>query len=141
MDELLAAIFGAIAELLLEALIEVIAAIVLDIASTALLPFFTDLSDAVKGSRVVEGLMYGLLGVAAGGLSLLILPHPLIHPQRPFGFHGISLFISPIIAGLVLSSVGGVMRRCGKNVTPVQTFGYGFTFALGMAATRVFFAK
>lgn len=141
MDELLAAIFGAIAELLLEAFMEVVAAIVLDIVSTALLPLFTGLSDAVKGNRVLAGLMYGLLGVAAGGLSLLTLPHPLIHRQRPIGFHGISLIISPIIAGLVLSSVGAVMRRCGKNVTPVQTFGYGFTFALGMAATRVFFAK
>jgi hypothetical protein len=46
----------------------------------------------------------------------------LIHRENTFGFHGISLLISPFIAGLVLSSVGAVMRRWGKKVTPVQTF-------------------
>jgi hypothetical protein len=33
------------------------------------------------------------------------------------------------------------MRRWGKKVTPVETFGYGFAFALGMALIRFFFAK
>ena len=141
MDELLAAILGAIAELLLEAFMEVIAAAVLDLASRAFLDLFTGLSDAIKGNRVLAGFMYGLLGVLAGGLSLLVLPHRLIHPLGPIGFHGISLLISPIIAGLVLSSVGAVMRRWGKKVTPVETFGYGFAFALGMALIRFFFAE
>jgi len=31
------------------------------------------------------------------------------------------LLISPIIAGLVLSSVGAIIRRWGKKVTPVET--------------------
>jgi hypothetical protein len=140
-DELLAAILGLIAELLLEAFMELIAAAVLDLASRALLDLFTGLTDAIKENKVLSGFMYGLLGVFAGELSLLVLPHRLIHRQHPIGFHGISLLISPIIAGLVLSSVGAVMRRWGKKVTPVETFGYGFAFALGMALIRFFFAK
>jgi hypothetical protein len=140
-DELLAAILGAIAELLLEAFMEVIAAAVLDVASRALLGLFTGLRDAIEGNRVLASFMYGLLGVLAGALSLLVLPYRLIHPQRPIGFHGISLLISPILAGFVLSSVGALMRRWGKKVTPVETFGYGFAFALGMALVRFFFVK
>jgi len=140
-DELLGAILGAIAELLLEVFLEVIAAAVLDLASRALLDLFTGLAKAIKDSRVLTGFMYTLLGVLAGALSLVVLPHPLIHREHPIRFHGISLLISPIIAGLVLSSVGAVMRRWGKKVTPVETFGYGFAFALGMALIRFFFAK
>ena len=61
--------------------------------------------------------------------------------ERPFGFHGISLLISPIIAVLVLSSVGTVMRTLGKKVTPLEAFGYGFAFALGVAVLRFLFAQ
>jgi len=140
-DELLAAILGAIAEILLDAFIEIIAAVVVDIVSTVLLDLFTGLKEAIQSSSVLTGFMYGLLGVLAGALSLLVLPHRLFHRERPFGFHGISLLISPLIAGLVLSSIGAVMRRSGKKVTPVGTFGYGFAFALGMAVIRFLFAR
>jgi hypothetical protein len=140
-DELLGAILGAIAEFLLEAFLELIAAVILDLASRVLLGLFTSLTEAVKDNRALTGFVYALLGVLAGALSLLVLPHPLIHREQPIRFHGISLLISPIIAGLVLSSVGAVMRRWGKKVTPVETFGYGFAFALGMALVRFFFAK
>ena len=137
-DELLGAILSAIAEFLLEALLELIAAAVLDLVSRAFLGLFTR---ALKDNRVLTGFMYALLGVLAGALSLLILPHPLIHREHPTEFHGISLIISPIIAGLVLSSVGGILRNWGKKVTPVETFGFGFAFALGMALIRFFLAK
>lgn len=140
-DELLVAILGAIAELLLEAFMELIAAAVLDLASRALLDLFTSITDAIKDNKILTGFMYGLLGMLAGVLSLFVLPHRLIHREHPIGFHGISLLISPIIAGSVLSSVGAVMRRWGKKVTPIETFGYGFAFALGMALVRFFFAQ
>ena len=141
MDELLAAILGLVAELLLEAFMELIAAAVLDFASRALSEVFTGLTDATKENKILTGFMYGLLGVFAGVLSLLVLPHRLIHREHSIGFHGISLLISPIIAGAVLSSVGAAMRRWGKKVTPVETFGYGFAFALGMALVRFLFAQ
>jgi len=140
-DELLAAILGAIAELLLEVFFELIAAAVFDLVSRALLGLFTGLSDAMKDNKVLTAFMYGVLGVLAGALSLPVLPHPLIHREHPIGFRGISLLISPIVAGFVLSSVGAVMRKWGKKVTPVETFGYGFAFALGMALIRFFFAR
>jgi hypothetical protein len=113
----------------------------MDLASRALLYVFTDPADATKENKILTGFIYGLLGMLAGALSLLALPHRLIHREHPIGFHGISLLISPIIAGSVLSSVGAVMLRWGKKVTPVETFGYGFAFALGMALVRFLFAQ
>lgn len=141
MGELFAAILGAIGELLLETFGELIAAAVLDLVSRALLDLFTGLADALKGNRVLTGFMYSLLGMSAGALSLLVLPHRLIHREHAVGFHGVSLLVSPFAAGLVLSAAGAAMRRWGKRVTPVETFGYGFTFALGMALIRFLFAK
>jgi len=138
-DELLALILGTIAEFLLEIFVELIAAAVLDIASRALSGVFEGLSDAFKGNRVLVGIIYGVLGMSAGALSLLILPHRLIH--HPIGFHGISLIISPIVVGFVLSYVGAVMERRGKKLTALETFGYGFAFALGMTFIRFLFAK
>jgi hypothetical protein len=140
-DELIAAILGAIAELLFELFVELIAAAVLGLAYRALLGLFTGLAEALKDNHILTGFMYALLGPLAGALSLLLLPHPLIQREHPNRFHGISLLISPILAGLVLSSVGSVIRRRGIKVTPVETFGYGFAFALGMALIRFLFAK
>jgi len=140
-DDLIAAILGAIAELFLETFLELIAATVVDLASRALLGVFAGLAEAVKGSRFLTGFTYAVVGALAGAISLLVLPHTLIHRDPPIRFHGISLVISPIIAGLLLSSLGVFMRRWGKKATPIETFGYGFAFALGMALIRLFFAK
>ena len=141
MDELLAAILGAIAEFLLEAFLELIAAAILDLASRVLVGPFKGVAEAVKDNRVLISIGYALLGTLAGSLSLLILPHALFHREHPTRFHGISLLVSPIVAGFVLSAVGGILRRLGKKVTSVETFGYGFAFALGMAIIRFFFTK
>lgn len=139
MDELLALILATIAEFLLEIFVELIAAAVLDLASRALLGLFTGLSDAFTGNPVLIGFTYALLGMSAGALSLLILPHRLIH--HPIGFHGISLLISPLAVGFVLSYVGAAAERRGKKPTALETFGYGFAFAFGMTFIRFLFAK
>lgn len=141
MEELLAALLWIIADFLLEVLGELIAAVFFDFLSRALLELFTGLTEAVKPSRILSSLMHALFGVLAGLFSLLVVPHPLIHHDDPSRFHGISLLVSPVVAGLVLSSVGNVMGRWKKKVVPVETFGYGFAFALGMALIRFFFAK
>jgi hypothetical protein len=138
-DELLALILATIAEFLLEIFMELIAAAVLDLASRALSGLFTGLSDAFKGNRVLIGFTYALLGMSAGALSLRVLPQRLIH--HPIGFHGISLLISPLVVGFVLSYVGAVVERRGKKPTALETFGYGFAFAFGMTFIRFLFAK
>ena len=81
---------------------------------------------------------YVFLGGAAGGLSLLFFPHPLVHPSR---VPGLSVVISPILAGLGMSLVGSTLRKRSKKAMQIESFGYGFAFALGMALVRFFFAK
>jgi hypothetical protein len=138
-EELLVLILATIAEFLLEIFVELIAAAVLDLVSRALSGLFTGVSDALEGNRVLIGAIYAVLGISAGELSLLILPHRII--RHPIGFHGISLIVSPVAVGLVLSYVGASMERRGKKLTTLETFGYGFLFAFGMSFVRFLLAK
>jgi hypothetical protein len=73
-----------------------------------------------------------------GGVSLMLFPHPIMHPTK---IHGISLVIGPMLAGLVMSAVGSMLRRRDKEVIQLESFRYGFTFAFGMALVRFLFAK
>jgi hypothetical protein len=63
-------------------------------------------------------------------------PHPLVHPSR---FPGISVIISPVLAGLGMSFVGSMQRKHNRKVMQVESFGYGFAFAFGMALVRFLF--
>jgi hypothetical protein len=81
---------------------------------------------------------YVFLGGVAGGLSLLFFPHPLVHPSR---VPGLSVIISPVLAGLGMSMVGSTLRKRNKRTMQIESFGYGFAFALGMALVRFFFSK
>jgi predicted tellurium resistance membrane protein TerC len=81
---------------------------------------------------------YVFLGGVAGGLSLLVFPHRLVHPSR---VPGLSVIISPVLAGLGMSLVGSTLRKRNKKAMQIESFGYGFAFAFGMALVRFFFAK
>ena len=79
---------------------------------------------------------YALLGVIVGVLSLLIFPHSFVRSAK---LHGISLFITPTLAGLVMSGVGWLRRRQGRTVIRLDSFSYGFIFAFAMALVRFLF--
>ncbi len=49
--------------------------------------------------------------------------------------------ISPVITGFFMSQVGIMLRRTGKRAVQIESFGYGFTFALGLAIIRFAFAR
>lgn len=87
---------------------------------------------------VLACLRYVVLGGAVGGLSLLLFPHPLVHRSR---VPGLSLIVSPVLAGLGMSIVGSSRRRRNKKVMQIESFGYGFAFAFGMAVVRFLFTK
>lgn len=57
---------------------------------------------------------YVLLDALSGGLSLLVFPHPLVHPSR---LHGINLLVSPTATGLAMSLIGSMLSRQDKKVT------------------------
>jgi hypothetical protein len=87
---------------------------------------------------LMAALGYVLLGGVAGGLSLLFFPHALVHRSR---VPGLSVFVSPIFAGLGMSLVGSTLRQRNKKAMQIESFGYGFAFAFGMALVRFFFVK
>jgi hypothetical protein len=135
MEDLLFALLSGVAELVLEVLFEIALESVVALIARAF-------RNAVEASNtigpILAGAGYLILGAILGAISLAVHPHPLFHPSR---FHGASLLISPIIAGLVMSQVGSLLRRYGKQSVRIESFGYGFTFALGWAVVRFVFAS
>jgi len=81
---------------------------------------------------------YAFFGGVAGGLSLLFFPHPLVHPSR---VPGLSVIISPVLAGLGMSLVGSTLRKRNKKAMQIESFSYGFAFAFGMAIIRFLSTK
>ncbi len=81
---------------------------------------------------------YGFLGLLAGGLSILVFPHPLAQPAR---IRGISLLIGPSMAGCVMSFVGSSLRKRNKVTLQIESFACGFSFAFGMALVRLLLVK
>jgi hypothetical protein len=79
---------------------------------------------------------YVFFGAAVGGISIFFLPHPLVHPSR---VPGLSVIISPVLAGLGMSFIGSMQRKRNKKVVRMESFGYGFAFAFGMALVRFIF--
>ncbi len=133
MGELLFELLLAFGELFLEVLFEFAGEALLDLALRAIAEVF---ETSRFTSPVLASVGYALLGASAGGLSLFIFPHPLVHPSR---LHGINLLVSPIVTGLVMSLIGSILSRQGKKVVQIESFGYGFAFAFGMALIRYFF--
>ncbi len=85
---------------------------------------------------VFAGIGYALLGLLAGGVSLLIFPEPLIRSGR---FHGINILVSPALAGLGMAGLGWLLERSGHRRLRIESFVYGFIFALPMALVRFYF--
>ena len=79
---------------------------------------------------------YLLLGLITGGISLLLFPQSFIRSES---FHGISLVIIPLLGGAVMSGIGVLRRRRGKELIQLDSFAYGAIFAFGMALIRYLF--
>ncbi|MBB5339918.1 hypothetical protein [Tunturiibacter gelidoferens] len=131
MDEFFLALLSAAAELLYEVFFQVV--------TEALVAFIVrSIRNVLKESTAINPILaaigYLLLGIAFGIASLLLFPHPIFHPSK---FRGISLLVSPVVTGLVMSQVGIVLRRKGKQTVRIESFGYGFAFAFGVAIVRL----
>ena len=122
-----------IVEFFLEFIVQIIGEIFLEVA-------FQKSSAAPWGHKALSAtlavLMYFGLGLIIGWLSIVIFPHSFIRSSR---LHGISLIITPLMAGLTMSGIGWIRQRQGKLVIRLDTFAYGFIFALGMALVRFLF--
>jgi hypothetical protein len=81
---------------------------------------------------------YGVGGAVLGGLSLLVFPHPL---AGVVGFRGVSLIVSPLLAGAAMAGLGWLRRRQGKRLLRLDKFAYGAVFAFGMALVRFLYTS
>lgn len=79
------------------------------------------------------GVGYFLIGLMLGGISLLIFPNSFVRSET---FHGISLLITPVVSGLVMAAIGRWRARQRKTILRLDSFVYGFLFALAMALVR-----
>jgi hypothetical protein len=121
----------ALLELFFDFLIEFGGEALLDLLSHTVSDLFAPIKPRHSAFTIVG---CGILGVLAGAVSLIIFPHPLVNPSR---VRGISLFITPVVTGIVMSSVGAMLRRRGKPVVKIESFPYAYAFAFGMALIRV----
>jgi hypothetical protein len=135
MDEVFLAVLTAAADLLFEVLFQIVAESIVALIVRSIRNVFEE-SNAIN--PILAAIGYMLLGVIFGITSVRLFPHPLFHPSK---FHGISLVISPLITGLVMSKVGIILRRSGKQAVRIESFGYGFTFAFGLAIIRFIFVR
>jgi hypothetical protein len=141
-------LLGFILEFVLEVLIQIVFEAGVDAASRAsrhredvavsrahrrfrFVPFLRLTSSRINPPLTI--LKFTVLGLALSVVSVLALPHPLVHPSK---FHGISLLISPVITGLIMGVVGRTIRRRGKTPVQIESFAYGFTFAFAFALIR-----
>jgi hypothetical protein len=135
MEELFGAILAGIAELGAEILLEVVFAELAGVLSRVFRLFKVKVR---RADPVVATVTFGMVGVSSGFLSVFLFPHHLIHPTR---LHGISLLISPILTGLLMAQIGRTVRRWGRQPVRIESFGYGFIFALAMALVRYWLVR
>ena len=128
-------LIGLILEPLLEAFFEFLAALLADVILRSLGELFEPLETQ---NSLLATVGHAIFGLALGGLSLVFVPYRLVHPSK---IHGASLIISPVITGALLSWTGALLRKRDKKAMQIETFGYGFVFAFGIALVRFLFAK
>jgi hypothetical protein len=82
---------------------------------------------------LLAGLGLALMGAAAGGLSRVIWPYPVLG-NGPFP--GISLIVSPLANGLAWEAIGRWQQGRGRPRSYLATFWGAGLFALSAAAVR-----
>jgi hypothetical protein len=91
--------------------------------------------DQLNVGRVV---LWQLAGVAAGFLSLLIMPRAIVHVGV---LHVINLMVTPLLMAGLMVKWGELMARRERRRTPLNHFACAYGFALCYLLVRFFFAK
>lgn len=80
---------------------------------------------------------YAVCGAAVGGLSLLVFPsHLVVNRLGQLA----NLLLAPVAAGLAMAILGAWRARQGHDALRIDSFSYGYVFALAFALVRFFFA-
>lgn len=131
-------LLGALLEIIFEIFAEAVFEFLAEFVGALILRGLAEVFDTSEFKNpLLACLGYMFLGGVTGCMSLLVFPHPLFHPSR---IPGLSVVVSPVLAGLGMGIVGAGLKKRNKKVMQLESFGYGFAFAFGMAIVRFFFA-
>ena len=126
-------------EILVEILLEFVLPLIAEVFAEAALHKLGRISWVRStGLVVLTAILYFGVGVAAGIISLFIFPNAFARSSR---LHGISLVITPVLGGLVMSYIAWLRVRTSDWTIRLEAFAYGFVFAFPMALLRLLFAE
>ncbi|MDB6068212.1 MAG: hypothetical protein JWR26_4420 [Pedosphaera sp.] len=131
--ELMEAIFELIAQFVCELILQLFAEVLFEFGMQGLAEVF---QPKTTREPFLAAVGYGLMGMGAGGLSLLIFPGHFVC-KAPLRF--LAVILSPIASGVFMSALGSWRKQKGKTLIRLDSFSYGFIFALGMALVRAAF--
>jgi len=135
MEDFFVLIVSTIIEIFGELLVELILGGVADLSVRGVRKLYKETRSIPRTLVVVQ---YFLFGAILGVVSVFLLPHQIAPHTR---FHGINLLMSPAIVGWIFSLIGLSNRRRGRQTVRIESFGYGFVFAFGIAIVRFFFIQ
>ena len=103
-------------QIFLEFLVQVVGGVLLDLIlhTISRVPRLTKSLNSLQ-----TPFLFFVAGCAIGGFSIWVFPQAFI---RSSTLHGISLVITPVIAGLVMSAIGWFRLRKGKLVVTWRVF-------------------
>ena len=122
-------------ELLFEILLEFVLPLIAEVFAEAALNKVDRILSVHETARVVvTAIMYFGVGLVAGFFSLLIFPKAF---ARSSTLPGISLVITPVLGGILLSFIAWLRVRTSDWSIRIETFAYGFLFAFAMTLLRL----
>ena len=125
--------------ILLEILLEFVVPLFAEFLAELALHKLRSMPSMRKTGRVVlTAIMYFGAGVVAGLISLLIFPKAF---ARSSALPGISLVITPILGGVLMSYIAWFRVRTWDWTIRLETFAYGFLFAFAMTLLRFYFTQ
>ena len=77
-------------------------------------------------------------GACLGGLSLLIVPHTVLH--QPW-MRVTNLIAAPLVSASMAKGFALYRQQCNPSVVPQHQFWYAFWFSLGTTAIRFVYAS
>ena len=81
---------------------------------------------------------YAVWGAIAGAISLWIFPTAFI---ANYTLKVINLAITPVVVAGLMTLVGFLRKKNGRELIRLDHFGYAFVFAFAMSAIRLLGAK
>jgi hypothetical protein len=127
--EIIFSFFGYLLQFIFEILAQVAFELLAELGVRSLAEPFRRPKPASPFMAAIGYLIYGAI---AGGLSLL-LPKMIVVPKS---LRLANLLITPIACGFVMASIGRFRERRSDEPIRLDTFMYGYLFALSMALVR-----